>query len=427
VTKRYRLFLLAVFAIPLLVMLLIYIKIFLVIKGNELKRKNMGTTSSRDLPLVETNLRTNPMKRSFFRNIDRFTSPDELATTNLGNVIENPAALEYERAVDNCQGNNTDENNMANNNANIKPKEDREEENKDNSSSHKPIEKFNSSSSSSSSREASIVHNKRMNSVLNNDNQERQMANRTVSVSTTQETRTCLNEKKRKWYHRVLSPLILRRTDSNSCDTNSISTSVTNGSLIRRNPIIGHQGGHQQLDSLTDMDSINGSVFQRERGGNNTPEMSPITSSLLRLSLRNRTNNNNISSIEGVGGHKMSHRMTRLGRSLRRKQDNKDHDHLNSSHVLLRRSRSHSKALFTTLIILGTYLFCWMPAVLFMAATCQDGCPWPLLSMSPLTRASISITCNYLVVFKAIVDPFIYTLRMKEMQSAIRRMRPRGE
>lgn len=83
----------------------------------------------------------------------------------------------------------------------------------------------------------------------------------------------------------------------------------------------------------------------------------------------------------------------------------------------------HSKALFTTLIILGTYLFCWMPAVVFLALTCVDGCPFPLLSLSSMTRVLISFVCNSLVVLKAIVDPFIYTLRMKEVKMAIRKVR----
>ena len=88
-----------------------------------------------------------------------------------------------------------------------------------------------------------------------------------------------------------------------------------------------------------------------------------------------------------------------------------------------KRLHTHSKALCTTLLILGTYLFCWMPAVVFLALTCDDDCPFPLKSIPTLTIVLISVLCNSLVVLKAIVDPFIYTLRMKEVKDAIKRAR----
>lgn len=90
---------------------------------------------------------------------------------------------------------------------------------------------------------------------------------------------------------------------------------------------------------------------------------------------------------------------------------------------VIKRSRTHSKALCTTLLILGTYLFCWMPAVVFLALTCVDGCPFPITGIPTLSRVLISFPCNSLVVLKAIVDPFIYTLRMKEVKDAIKRAR----
>lgn len=90
---------------------------------------------------------------------------------------------------------------------------------------------------------------------------------------------------------------------------------------------------------------------------------------------------------------------------------------------VIKRSHTHSKALYTTLLILGTYLFCWMPAVVFLALTCVDGCPFPITGIPTLSRVLISFPCNSLVVLKAIVDPFIYTLRMKEVKDAIKRAR----
>ena len=82
---------------------------------------------------------------------------------------------------------------------------------------------------------------------------------------------------------------------------------------------------------------------------------------------------------------------------------------------------SNTKALTTTLLILGTYLICWMPAVVFFALTCVDICPLPIIQMDMKSRIVSSFITNGLVILKAIVDPFIYTYRMKEMKIAINR------
>ena len=82
----------------------------------------------------------------------------------------------------------------------------------------------------------------------------------------------------------------------------------------------------------------------------------------------------------------------------------------------------HAKALFTTLLILGTYLICWMPAVLYFAFTCVDHCPFPITQINLKWRIIFSFIANGLVILKALVDPFIYTYRMKEMKSALNRL-----
>lgn len=81
----------------------------------------------------------------------------------------------------------------------------------------------------------------------------------------------------------------------------------------------------------------------------------------------------------------------------------------------------HTKALVTTLLILGTYLLCYMPAVIFFAVTCVDHCPFPITQMDWRLRISIAFVTNGLVVLKAIVDPMIYSYRMREMKSALSR------
>jgi hypothetical protein len=176
-------------------------------------------------------------------------------------------------------------------------------------------------------------------------------------------------------------------------DTNSVSTEVsmsTNGSLTHRFFV-------SEIDPPTEDSTLNYSL-------RNSPDFSPVATH--RLSDKNRRNRMYLNN------HVVNH-------SSRR--------HPNTAHTqnryVIRRSNSHSKALFTTLIILGTYLFCWMPAVVFLALTCQDGCPFPVLSISPMVKVMISVVCNSLVILKAVVDPFIYTLRMKEVKMAIRRMR----
>lgn len=82
---------------------------------------------------------------------------------------------------------------------------------------------------------------------------------------------------------------------------------------------------------------------------------------------------------------------------------------------------SHTKALYTTLIILGTYLVCWMPALCFLVLTCVDGCPYPLFTLSIRKRVILSFINNSLVIIKSMVDPFIYIYRMKEVKNALRR------
>ncbi|XP_022702752.1 alpha-1D adrenergic receptor-like [Varroa jacobsoni] len=86
------------------------------------------------------------------------------------------------------------------------------------------------------------------------------------------------------------------------------------------------------------------------------------------------------------------------------------------------------KAVYTTLLIIGTYLIGWMPAVFFYVFTCTDSCPFPITEISYRTRISVGILVNALIVLKSLVDPFIYAARMPEVSEALYRMfrcRPR--
>jgi hypothetical protein len=80
------------------------------------------------------------------------------------------------------------------------------------------------------------------------------------------------------------------------------------------------------------------------------------------------------------------------------------------------------KAIKTTVLILGTYIVGWMPAVLISCLVCAD-CIYPFNVASPVTMFSIHSTCNLLIILKTFVDPVIYAARMHEIKMALRRMR----
>ena len=344
-------------------MLLIYIRIFIVIKRNEFSRKNLA-----GIPL-ET--RANATVASQTSNQDKLSVV----------VDKNHYKVDYsEHQVPNI--------------SQLQTADDEEKE--------KEIEL--------TGKEGAIVDNKtdeekqklnRNNSILEETNGDNSNCNENaMSAScsfrrkrnslrqTIRETKACLIQF--KWYH----PTVARRMSS-STDSNSVSTEITDGSLrfnrsvIARCPVV-------DMDPPTEDSLVNYSI-------RNSPDFSPVPNGVRENSRRNRMYLINLRNHAHVY------------------HPNRRHHHGQS--FVVRRSQSHSKALFTTLIILGTYLFCWMPAVVFLAVTCEDGCPYPILSVSPLVRILVSVVCNALVVLKAIVDPFIYTLRMKDVKNAIRRMR----
>ncbi|KAH7646728.1 hypothetical protein HUG17_2266 [Dermatophagoides farinae] len=106
--------------------------------------------------------------------------------------------------------------------------------------------------------------------------------------------------------------------------------------------------------------------------------------------------------------------------SIKRQQNCGTIINANSS-ITTNNNNTNAKALITTLSILGTYILCWMPAVLFFALTCIDQCYYPINTISYRCRVVFSFITNGLVILKAIIDPFIYTYRMKEMKNALNR------
>ncbi|XP_076321122.1 adrenocorticotropic hormone receptor-like [Tachypleus tridentatus] len=77
------------------------------------------------------------------------------------------------------------------------------------------------------------------------------------------------------------------------------------------------------------------------------------------------------------------------------------------------------KSVVTTLLIIGTYFVCWVPALLYFAVTCLD-CIVPHTSIPEHIRLPVGIVANSLIILKSLVNPVIYTGRMTEVQEAVR-------
>ena len=84
--------------------------------------------------------------------------------------------------------------------------------------------------------------------------------------------------------------------------------------------------------------------------------------------------------------------------------------------------KSSVKAVVTTLLILGTYILCWMPAVITFIVICFD-CTMHPHHLDWRVHLDLAITTNTLVVLKCLVDPVIYAARMPEIKLALRRLR----
>ena len=177
------------------------------------------------------------------------------------------------------------------------------------------------------------------------------------------------------------------------------------------------------------------SVLKSPGGNGKNPVTSEVIFEVSNESNKNSNNESNKNSRNGRMSPCMSHVPSEPERVHRQEMDHLDvalastpqeskPRHI-SVHISSASSASsantHWKALSTTLIVLGTYLVCWMPAVCFLALTCIDGCPFPLGQMSSSSRLIIGFVCNSLVILKAIVDPFIYTFRMADVKVALKK------
>lgn len=80
------------------------------------------------------------------------------------------------------------------------------------------------------------------------------------------------------------------------------------------------------------------------------------------------------------------------------------------------------QAVITTLLIVGTFILGWIPAVVWFIIYCED-CIITFGSIPSTVTLPIGITVNSLIVLKSFLDPIIYTARMKDFKIAFGRMR----
>lgn len=83
------------------------------------------------------------------------------------------------------------------------------------------------------------------------------------------------------------------------------------------------------------------------------------------------------------------------------------------------------RAIYTTLLILGSCIIGWLPAILMFNLMCQKDCYFHGAELQDLIQnyliefLSIRFLENMLIVLKMLANPIIYSIRMKEIQVSI--------
>ncbi|KAJ3662788.1 hypothetical protein Zmor_007117 [Zophobas morio] len=83
------------------------------------------------------------------------------------------------------------------------------------------------------------------------------------------------------------------------------------------------------------------------------------------------------------------------------------------------------RAIYTTLLILGSCVIGWMPALLIFVLMCKEDCYIHGSELESLIEnylvevMSLRMLENMLVILKMLVNPIIYSIRMKEIQVCI--------
>ncbi|BES98197.1 7 transmembrane receptor (rhodopsin family) [Nesidiocoris tenuis] len=82
----------------------------------------------------------------------------------------------------------------------------------------------------------------------------------------------------------------------------------------------------------------------------------------------------------------------------------------------------NEKAFWTTLIIVGSVILGFAPASLYFMLVCGE-CPVRSDWASPWVRIPVAFLNNFFIIFKTLINSYIYAARMHEIKNAIRRMR----
>jgi hypothetical protein len=100
---------------------------------------------------------------------------------------------------------------------------------------------------------------------------------------------------------------------------------------------------------------------------------------------------------------------------LRLSQMNHGSRHHSSSGSSSQQMTRNVKAIHTTLLILGSYIVGWMPAVLSYLLFCED-CLFHFNTFNKFIMFFIYTIVNLLVIFKTLLNPIIYAARMHEIK-----------
>lgn len=87
-----------------------------------------------------------------------------------------------------------------------------------------------------------------------------------------------------------------------------------------------------------------------------------------------------------------------------------------------RQMEGNVKAIFTTLLILGSCVVGWVPAVITYIIVCSTGCPYSGSELRKIQMEHyvlffyINFVVNLLIILKTLANPIIYSFRMAEIK-----------
>nr|CAD7409056.1 unnamed protein product [Timema cristinae] len=80
------------------------------------------------------------------------------------------------------------------------------------------------------------------------------------------------------------------------------------------------------------------------------------------------------------------------------------------------------KAVYTTLLILGSFVIGWLPAVITYILICDD-CVFKFTDIDPVLNTLVNAIVNFLIICKTLFNPIVYAARMQEIKIALHQMK----